>query len=122
MTPITAIEAAERLAGCESLDPRGLTTAADIPAMCQAGQCFDIEGGAVVLAELGDCLWIDAMRGHAEHDLTDAANWQITEHAQRQGLRRIGLQTGRSGLVRKLQARGFVVTGWIMQKAIACTG
>lgn len=110
-------EAARRLAGCERLDPRGIATAADLVAMCQAGQCFALDGAAdavYVLRVVNGMVWVDAARGSGPVDLTAAIDQLVSTQAA--GLRGIALQTRRRGLVAKLQRRGYHVAGWIMKK------
>jgi hypothetical protein len=112
-------DAATALAGCEDLDPRGLCVAGDIAAMCQAGQCFGLDGAAsavYVLTVRNGIVWVDALKGAGELDITAAVDEVLT--AQAEGARAIGLQTRRRGLVRKLQQRGYRVTGWVMRKEL----
>lgn len=112
--------AAALLVGCERLDPAGLTTAQDIEHMTARGQCFaaTAPGAQVVYVmrvENGRA-WVDAMKG------AGAVDWIATAlpiiEAQAQGLRAVGFQTARRGLVRKAQRQGYRVAGYIMEKTI----
>jgi hypothetical protein len=112
-------EAAQALAGCEALDPRGLCAAGDIEAMCERGQCFGLAGPAsavYVLTVRNGVVWVDALKGAGDVDITAAVDEVLT--AQAEGAEAIGLQTRRRGLVRKLQQRGYRVTGWVMRKEL----
>lgn len=110
--------AAQALAGCEALDPRGLCDRAGLLGMCEAGQCFELAGSAaqavyVVSVRNGVC-WVDALMGTGKTDMVALVDELLTRQAD--GLRAIGLQTARPGLVRKLQRHGYRVTGWVMRK------
>lgn len=123
VAPIAPELAAVDLAGLHILDPRGVMRAADVAGMCQRGRCFSLQGegarAVYVVRVLGDVAWIDAAHGAAPAggvDLVDAIDAAITEQAT--GLRRVALQTGRPGLVRKLRRLGYQVDGWILGKAL----
>lgn len=118
---IRAISPAEALAGLgdmSQLDPRGAMTADDMRALVEGGRCFALDsasGAAVwVLRDLGAVCWVDAMRGAGSLDLTDIADKVMTEQAR--GFEALAMQTARPGLRRKLERKGWRVTGWIMRK------
>ena len=111
-------EAAQALAGCEGLDPRGLTSAADLIAMTKRGQCYALSGAVnavYVITVRNGVAWVDALKGDGA-DATAAVDAVLT--AQAAGLDAIALQTKRRGLVRKLQRHGYSVTGWVMRKEL----
>lgn len=120
LSRIPADLAAGLLVGCEGLDPAGLTTEQDIPHMAARGQCFAATApGAQVVYVLrveNGRAWVDAMKGAGAVDWI--ANALPIIEAQAQGLRAVGFQTGRRGLVRKAQRQGYRVTGYIMEKAL----
>lgn len=111
--------AARMLAGMEGLDPCGMLTPEGIGELCKGGQCFELAGAVdavyVVRVENG-VAWIDAVRGTGRVDCTAVVDQLVTEMAQ--GLRCVGMQTARPGLVRKLTRRGWRVTGWVMRKEL----
>lgn len=113
---VTWQEAAARLAGLARLDPRGLATEADTPGMCQAGECFEVSdasGAAVVVVRLvGGAAWIDAAGGGGGLDLVHAIDDAMTAA----GVRSVGFQTQRRGLVRRAIRRGYHVAGYIMRR------
>jgi hypothetical protein len=117
---IPAEEAAAALVHCESLDPRGVMTPGDVWRMAQAGQCFALEGGQAaavyVVRVVNDVVWVDAVRGAGDADVTELVDRVLTRQAE--GCRAIALQTKRRGLVRKLQRHGYSVTGWVMRKEL----
>lgn len=117
---IAAHEAATRLAELPARDPRGLDTAADLIAACQAGQCFALDGDDVdavyVVHVRNGTAWIQAAAGSGSADLTALIDGVAT--AQAEGLQALGCQTARPGLVRKLTRRGWRVTGWVLRKNI----
>lgn len=118
MRAIAAAEAAQRLAGCEDLDPRGLCGPGDIAAMCEQGLCFALDGAAdavYVLQVRNGVVWVDAAKGGG--GLVSAlAALDAVVTAQAEGLKAIALQTARPGMVKELERRGFRVTGWILKK------
>lgn len=114
-----AADAAQRLVGCESLDPRGLCRPADILAMCQAGQCFEIDGPAravYVLTVRNGVVWIDAVKGSGDIDISGALDAAVMAQGRAKGLRSVAFQTKRRGLVQKAVQRGYRVAGWILSK------
>ena len=114
---IAADEAARRLAGCEHFDPRGICGPGDIAALCERGQCFALDGpcdAVYVLTVRNAVVWIDAAKGSGAVDVLATIDAVVT--AQSEGLRAIALQTARPGMVKKLERRGFRVTGWILRK------
>lgn len=120
LTRIAPALAAGLLAGCESLDPRGLCTAADLGHMAQHGQCY------LATADAGQCIyvvkvrngvaWVDAIKGTGSLDWTAIAAELI--EAQAKGLRAVAFQTPRPGLVKRMQRRGYRVTGWVLTKEL----
>lgn len=119
--PIAAAEAARRLAGVAELDPSGITSSADD--LVRHGQAFAIDGDAgsavfVVVVRNG-CAFVTAAKGAGRIDMTQVLDQVVTRGATNDGCTSIGLQTARPGLVRKLRARGFRVTGWVMKKDIS---
>lgn len=119
---IAPAAAAAALAGLEQLDPRGLMAPGDVQDLARAGRCFELAGdqaGAVyVLQVRNGVAWVDALKGAGGVDWVELIDGVVT--AQAEGLSAIGLQTARPGLVRKLQARGYRVTGWVMRKELQC--
>lgn len=116
---VDAATAAAALAGLERLDPRGLMTSADMVDACKAANCFQVEGDAKAFYVVGvrnGVAWIEAAQGSGSIDLSAALDALICSQAD--GLRAVGFSTARPGLVRKAQRRGYVVTGWILQKAL----
>lgn len=120
--PIPAAAAAADLAGLHVLDPRGVMRAADVPGMCDRGQCFELAGDGAravyVVRVLGDVAWIDAAHGSGPAGVDLVAAIDAAVCAQASGLRRVALQTARPGMVRKLRRLGYAVNGWIMGKAL----
>lgn len=105
--------AAERLRGLANLDPRGIATEADIPAMCAGAVCLEVgegDGSAVVVVrELAGVKWIEAAAGKGGHDLCaliDAAT----------GPGPVAFQTKRRGLKRRAEKLGYHVAGYIMRR------
>jgi hypothetical protein len=118
--PCTAQEAVARLGALHELDPRKMAEPGDAPAI-SAGQAFVIEGQGVsacyVLQVKNGVAWCSAARGQAEGaDLTAVLDGVMT--AQAEGLQRLGMQTARPGLRRKLEKLGWRVTGWTMHKEL----
>jgi hypothetical protein len=117
---IAAGDAAQRLAGCERLDPRGMCGPGDIAAMCERGLCFALEGAAdavYVLQVRNGVVWVDAAKGTGGAVSAMAALDAVLT-AQAEGLRAIALQTARPGMVNRLERCGYRVTGWILQKEL----
>lgn len=114
---IDAATAARALAGCEGLDPSGMTEG--VEEVARRGRCFAIDGEAravYVISTANGCAWVEAAKGEGPADLTRILDAVIA--AQADGLRAIGCQTARPGLVRKLQRHGWTVAGWIMRKEL----
>lgn len=115
--------AAQLLAGCARLDPRGMTAEADIPAMAARGQCFvatdaagDSQAVYVLRVENG-VAWVDACRGFGPADWTGLLLPVI--EAQSQGAARVAFQTMRPGLLRRaVREHGYSVRGWILGKEL----
>ena len=116
--PITAAEAASRLGGVAELDPARINASADD--LTRHGQAFAIDaedGSAVfVVAVRNGCAFVVAAKGEGAVDLTAVLDHVVTRGATQDGCTSVALQTARPGLVRKLQKRGFRVTGWVMRK------
>lgn len=124
---IPASEAAQRLVGFHRLDPRGMAQPDDVHAMTAAGRCYALEHeGAEAVMVLGvrdGCVWVDALIGAGPVDITAMVDELLTKRAAEQGVRELGCQTMRPGLVRKLKARGWRVVGelpagWSLRKEL----
>lgn len=116
--PIPAAQAAARLAGVAELDPSGVASSgADL---VRYGQAFEVEGeggdAVFVVAVRNGCAFVVAAKGGGRLDMTTVLDELVTRAATNDGCTSIALQTARPGLVRKLQRRGFRVTGWVMKK------
>lgn len=106
------------LTGCEHLDPRGISSAADIQTMTENGQCFTATSGQAsavyVVQVVNGVAWINACQGQG------AIKWQnlllpVIEQ-QASGCKAVGFQTKRRGLVKAAQRHGYQITGWILKK------
>lgn len=112
--------AAQLLAGCERLDPAGLTEAADLERMTREGMCFaastDTAQAVYVVKIKNGTAWIDACKG------TGLVNWShvlfAVIEAQAKGCAAVGFQTSRAGLVRQAKKQGYAVTGWTLRKTL----
>lgn len=108
------------LAGIHELDPRGISTPQDVQAWAEAGECFELAGSTgsavYVISVQNGCAWVQAVKGSGGIDLVSVLD--EVGAAQAQGLQAMGCQTARPGLVKKLKARGWRVTGWIMRKEL----
>lgn len=120
---IPAPQAAHQLAGLARLDPRGMLSEADIPAMCDRGQCFELvaaDGRARAVYVIEVCngvAWVSALASTGRGiDVCKIFDGVTTQQAT--GLQRLAFQTARPGLVRKMSGLGYRVTGWIMAKDI----
>lgn len=118
MRRIAAGEAARRLAGVAELDPSGIASNADD--LTRHGQAFAVDsdaGSAVfVVVVRNGCAFVVAAKGAGSIDMTEVLDQVVTRGATNDGCTSVALQTARPGLVRKLQKRGFRVTGWVMRK------
>lgn len=118
LSALDAPTAAQLLAGASALDPAGLVSEDAIAAMCARGACVaaTAEGSqAVYVVHVANGVaWIDAARGFGAADWT-ALLLPIIE-AQTKGVRRVAFQTARPGLVKRAQAHGYSVRGWILAK------
>jgi len=116
---LDADEAARRLAGVERLDPSGMTP--DAATLARSGRAYAVEGegadAVYVVAVRNGVAFVVAAKGGGELDHTDLIDSVIT--AQARGLEAVACQTARPGLVRKLQRRGWRVTGWVLRKELA---
>lgn len=112
--------AAALLVGLHERDPSGRTSAADMQAMAAAGQCFaatSTGAQAVYVMEVKNGVaWVSACKGNGPVDWTGAL-LPIIE-AQARGCAAVAFQTPRRGLVRRAQAQGYEVTGYILKKAL----
>lgn len=108
------------LAGCEHLDPRGISSAADIQTMTENGQCFSAVSGQAsavyVVQVINGVAWINGCKGQG------SINWQnvllpLIEQ-QAGGCKAVGFQTKRRGLVKAAQRQGYEITGWILKKML----
>lgn len=112
--------AASLLAGCAHLDPSGLATEADTPAMTAAGQCFAAtsdKGQAVyVLKVKNGVAWVSACKGNGPVKWREVLLPVI--ELQAKGCAAVGFQTTRRGLVKSAQKQGYEVTGWILKKKL----
>lgn len=115
---IGVAEAARRLVGLEALDPTGTT--GDVAELARAGRAFSVEGegaeAVFVVAVRNGCAFVTAAKGGGAIDITAAIDRLLTERTQ--GLQSLACQTARPGLVRKLKARGWRVSGWVMRKEL----
>lgn len=88
------------------------------------GECFELrtEGavGVFVLRREGSVLWIDGAgaRVHSR-GLTEAGLTAFERIARGQGCTEIAFETTRRGLVKKSEAAGYSVAGYIMKKAVS---
>lgn len=110
---------------------RGDTTAgaASLDEVCAGGRVFEgLHDGRTALVFVlamrdhaaARVCWVQAAAGHAPGvDLTGAAMPMIEQHARSQGAGQVAVTTRRPGLVRKLKAAGYRVTGVTLRKAIA---
>jgi hypothetical protein len=116
--PIAADEAQRRLQGVAELDPSGI--ASDAADLTRCGQAFAVEGeggnAVFVVVVRNGCAFVVAAKGAGRIDMTQVLDQVVTRGATNDGCTSIGLQTARPGLVRKLQKRGFRITGWVMKK------
>ena len=112
--------AAALLVGCERLDPTGMSTAQDLRAMTEAGQCYaattDGAQAVYVVKVCNGVAWVDACKGAGAVDWSSALLPVI--EAQAKGLFSVGFQTARPGLVRKAKKQGYEVAGWILRKKL----
>jgi hypothetical protein len=112
--------AASRLQGLEAFDPAGTTTASDIAAMAERGQCFtvgDLQDAAVYVVRISNGIaWISACMGSGPTPWARVLLPVIEQQAD--GCSAVAFQTARRGLVRQAQAQGYEITGWIMKKKL----
>lgn len=118
LSRIPADLAAGLLAGCEALDPAGLTTPDTLRDMTARGACFAATApGAqavyVVKVDNGRA-WVSACKGTGPVDWSGLLLPIIEQQAQ--GLRAVAFQTARRGLVRKAKRQGYRVAGYILEK------
>lgn len=126
--PSTIAEAGPLLAQAAR---RGDTTggAASIAELCEGGQVFaahDAQGRPVLAYVLtmrdhaaARVCWVQAAAGGAAgHDLTREMLPGIERQASEQGAHQIAITTRRRGLINKLRAQGYTVTGVTLRKAV----
>jgi hypothetical protein len=110
--------AADLLAGCEWLDPSGRTGPDELKALTERGQCFAAsatEGKAVYVLDVQNGVaQITACKGSGPVDWSAVLLPAI--EAQAKGCQAVTFQTRRRGLVRKAEAQGYTVAGWILKK------
>lgn len=119
MREVAPADVADHFAGLHRLDPRKRMQPGELPAL--QGRAFVIEGPGTHVVYVLDVrngqAWCQAAAGTSQGvDLTEVLDAVAT--AQAQGLQRLGMETARPGLVRKLKARGWKVSGWIMHKEL----
>lgn len=108
---------------------RGDTTggAASLEELCAGGQVFAVHSAgrtvmAYVLAvrqhEAARVCWVQAAAGSAPGvDLTRELMPRIERQAKEQGAGQVAITTRRRGLIKKLRAQGYTVTGVTLRKA-----
>lgn len=110
--------AAARLKGLARLDPRGMTTEADILPMCRAGLCLEVSdstGVAVVVVELiNGVAWVNAAGGGGGANLSHT----LDDVVAGLGASSVAFQTSRPGLVRRAHRRGFQTVGYILRRTL----
>lgn len=119
---ISTSEAASFLGRHRLIDPQGAET---LDGALHGAACFAVEdesGKAVFAAKLhGGKLWISAAAGNAKPGkaaVFDSLESGILQLAQAAKAESIGFQTARRGLVKKAKGAGYIVTGYILEKAI----
>jgi len=118
---ITAAQAVRELAGLDTLDPTGRATPDSVARACRAGQCGEIvtdDGSRAVMVtqQAGRALWVYALAGDGKGGTVETASNTAGVIAQAAGLDLLATQTARPGLVRKLKACGWEVSGWVLTK------
>lgn len=108
---------------------RGDTTAgaASLDELCAGGQVFAVQSaGRMVMAyvlavrqhEAARVCWVQAAGGAAPGvDLTRELMPRIERQAKEQGAGQVAITTRRRGLIKKLRAQGYMVTGVTLRKA-----
>lgn len=78
------------------------------------------DGGKLALAlmPIARELWVQAAGGLGNSDLTRAGLEHTEERAAAGGFQSVGFQTRRKGLVKKAQAQGYQIDGYILRKKI----
>lgn len=121
LSKLDAHTAAALLGSVPALDPSGMSTPASLIDTAHGGECFaatsDTGGQAVYVVRVENGVaWVDACQG------TGATDWSATLltiiEKQAHGLKAVGFQTARPGLVRKAKKQGYRVAGWIMKKEL----
>lgn len=116
---ISTSEAASFLGRHRLIDPQGAETLAGA---LHGAACFAVEdesGKAVFAAKLhGGKLWISAAAGGGKAAVFDSLESAIVQLAKAAKAESIGFQTARRGLVKKAKGAGYIVTGYILEKAI----
>lgn len=120
VTRITHKLAAWLLAGCERLDPRGMTTANDVARMAERGQCFGVKSATsvavYVMEQKNGVAWVNAVQGRGPVPWSSVL-LPIIE-AQAAGCKAVAFQTQRRGVMKHALAQGYHVAGWILKKNI----
>lgn len=120
LSRVDASTAAALLAGCQVLDPSGMTTERDMDAMTERGLCFAAtapDSQAVYVIKVANGVaWVSACKGFGPVDWANTL-LPIIE-AQAKGCAAVAFQTKRRGLVRQAKKQGYEVAGYIMKKAI----
>ncbi len=120
---LTQAQARACLEQFKLIDPAGRDTVADV---VRGAQLVRLEtlAGAVVLAmrPIGACMWICAAAGRTARSVASEVLAWVEAQARAQGLRRVGFQTVRKGLVRRVTALGYEAlpfgAGWTLEKAL----
>lgn len=119
--PIPAAQAAELFRACP--DPLG-EGATDLHALADRSACYLVKGEAGTLAmalqmRVGltrDVFWINAAAGQGANDWTRNGLAVAEFKARECRAHAVGFQTARRGLVRRAQAQGYRLAGFILLK------
>lgn len=118
LTEVSPAHAARCLEGLQALDPAGMVR--DAQDIVAGGRCFQLQGdrstAVYVLTVQNGVAWVQAAAGNGPIDWTAVLDETITQQAA--GLRALGCQTARPGLVRRLQRRGWRISGWVLRKEL----
>lgn len=109
------------LQGVDKLDPSGMSTQQSLASTAREGLCFaatsDTGAQAVYVVRIENGVaWVDACQGSGATDWVSKLLPIIETQAH--GMRAVGFQTARTGLVRKAKKQGYSVAGWIMKKEL----
>lgn len=105
-------------AAASKIDPAGKY---NIDLMMKSGQCWKIYEngvitGALVTRDDNGELWIMAAAGYSPSDMTQIMADHLLSISA--GYRSIAFQTARRGLVKKIQAHGYEISGYILRKKL----